>query len=214
MRATELSEVEPVLAVGQRAENPAHGALLGSSHRFPSEPAQTLLVPALGPEAPDSSPSFRPRPVERLLSRVELGWSSVRTVRCRWRRGTGVSEKVAPHTRRRPALPFRMAALKRAERLANRSRLSPSGNLPEGGTILGVRVVIPEREGDTETMNPCDICGERTLPYPGTCKACEAKRSETHKEQWVSAYRGIRHDGEPDIPNSMERSSPRASRRT
>ena len=37
-------------------------------------------------------------------------------------------------------------------------------------------------------MNPCEICGDRILHYPGICDPCKEQRRRTAETQWMPAY--------------------------
>ncbi|RKZ87321.1 MAG: hypothetical protein DRQ39_04365 [Gammaproteobacteria bacterium] len=54
-------------------------------------------------------------------------------------------------------------------------------------------------------MNPCNVCGERTLIYPGTCDPCKLHAKMLYQTQWQASYKAntARHEAQqismPDI---------------
>ena len=47
-------------------------------------------------------------------------------------------------------------------------------------------------------MNPCDICGKRTLIYPGVCDPCNTDRHQKYKTDWQASHEAATSKHEPD----------------
>ena len=45
-------------------------------------------------------------------------------------------------------------------------------------------------------MNPCTICGERILAYPGICDPCKVERKMKFDTEWSPSYKAntARHE--------------------
>ena len=52
-------------------------------------------------------------------------------------------------------------------------------------------------------MNPCDICGERTMAYPGVCADCETARHQKFETEWQASYKASTRKHEPDPWSGM-----------
>lgn len=51
----------------------------------------------------------------------------------------------------------------------------------------------------TTPLHPCDVCGERSLTYPGTCQECAANRHTTYETEWQASYKAAtrKHENDP-----------------
>ena len=71
-------------------------------------------------------------------------------------------------------------------------------------------------------MNPCDVCGDRILDYPGVCKPCLAdrralrKRTQATYRANTAAHRGDRYATQPDSTTGQSQhwQTPEEKRRT
>ena len=68
-------------------------------------------------------------------------------------------------------------------------------------------------------MRPCDVCGQRIMPYGGTCKPCAEHRHEVAATQWAPSYeaRTAALDAHPgrslDVMEIAQRQDTAANRR-
>jgi len=52
-------------------------------------------------------------------------------------------------------------------------------------------------------MNPCTICGNRILVYPGTCDECKARRKAKFQNEWAPSYDAHTASKEPSKTNGF-----------